>query len=531
MILIEKLSELSALLKNYRNDESEQNEDAVYSWFDDNREFFSDLSSKETLSVSDPIGDLCRLCICSLVDESVEEIFTYAPDEMLDYVIDEIASFIENDGKDISQRRFTFDEKVFIVDRYQDDRNLNIASDTEISFYRKFAQELCDAEELSGLLAVGYGTYGGNRAFPCDFEISRKCMHKLIEKYPDYHNVIFYANTLGYIYYYGRTNDGVPQYDEAFKYFSIAAHGGVYEAKYKIADMFRNGYGTIKNSRIAENIIYDLYSKNFKDFLDGDFDCKLADLALRMGSIAEDYDDPDEALLYYMQAEYAIRMRMQSSDYYGDSKVAASINEALTSVKQKIDFIPSTKIRFEDISELIGRNMKYGNKMDVTVKKTSDYNYKFTFSMHKGKFDKYAKRMFVCIPDIEMVGFYDKVTVTCNESSPLPEGKFLIDDVYSDALCYDGEPVILFSGDHLFSIKNPDSSNAKTFRFVSVRFNDYNIYDYLCDDESVKVGDFVIVNTRDEDVTVPVVNTFTKKECELSLPLKRYKHITSKLPD
>ncbi|MBQ3150602.1 MAG: hypothetical protein IJB86_05085, partial [Clostridia bacterium] len=121
MILIEKLSELSALLKNYRNDESEQNEDAVYSWFDDNREFFSDLSSKETLSVSDPIGDLCRLCICSLVDESVEEIFTYAPDEMLDYVIDEIASFIENDGKDISQRRFTFDEKVFIVDRYQDD--------------------------------------------------------------------------------------------------------------------------------------------------------------------------------------------------------------------------------------------------------------------------------------------------------------------------------------------------------------------------------------------------------------------------
>ena len=55
---------------------------------------------------------------------------------------------------------------------------------------------------------------------------------------------------IGYIYYYGRCWDGQPQYDEAFRYFSVGAAGGIYESRYKLADMFAKGYGVVQNKNI-----------------------------------------------------------------------------------------------------------------------------------------------------------------------------------------------------------------------------------------------------------------------------------------
>jgi TPR repeat protein len=59
-----------------------------------------------------------------------------------------------------------------------------------------------------------------------------------------------YANTLGYIYYYGRCNNGVPEYDQAFYYFSYAAANGLYEGMYKLADLFWHGYGCKKAPKL-----------------------------------------------------------------------------------------------------------------------------------------------------------------------------------------------------------------------------------------------------------------------------------------
>ncbi len=78
-----------------------------------------------------------------------------------------------------------------------------------------------------------------------------------------------YANTLGYIYYYGRCNGGVPEYDKAFYYFGIAAANGLYEGMYKLADMFRHGYGCRESRHTARNLYGMVYEDSLKHFLQG----------------------------------------------------------------------------------------------------------------------------------------------------------------------------------------------------------------------------------------------------------------------
>ena len=48
---------------------------------------------------------------------------------------------------------------------------------------------------------------------------------------------------LGYMYYYGRTTNGVPNKEKAFQYFAIGQFAGQYfECSYKLADCYMKGY-------------------------------------------------------------------------------------------------------------------------------------------------------------------------------------------------------------------------------------------------------------------------------------------------
>ena len=98
------------------------------------------------------------------------------------------------------------------------------------------------------------------------------------------------ANTLGYIAYYGRCEDGIPDYETAYKYFSFAAFNGVYEAQYKIADMFQKGNGVTRSPETAQGMIQRLYNENLRYIQRGIFASKFADVALRMGGLFADLE-------------------------------------------------------------------------------------------------------------------------------------------------------------------------------------------------------------------------------------------------
>lgn len=448
--------------------------------------------------------------------------------------IKEGAIFIEDRNKNYLERRYPLYIKERLIENLANDAVMDQASEEHITLYRIFAEELAGIDNIYGLNAVGYGCYGGNRAFDCDWERSRDCISKLFEIEDEMPKKAFLANTLGYIYYYGRCTDGVPDYEAAYKYFSFAAFNEVYEAQYKIADMFKNGYGVVKSPETAKNIIGMLYNENIKYIRDGEFNCKFADIALRMGGMCTDRDDGEndygEALYYYTQAEYAIRMRMTDANYYGDSKVSDAIANALASTKEKLSFKPRRSVRYYSLVGLLGAETIDGRKLNLVIKKQQDLTYKMTFTAHKRLGEKRGRKMFLTLPAIGMCGLFSKLTLTYKANKAIDESVLdrvlVVDEVSYNELLYDGAR--LLSTDGYYILKNNKKYVGKTYRFASVSFGTAKLYDYLCDDESVCVGDRVIVNAGGEEKEVVVCRMFEKTETEMSLPLKSYKHIIKK---
>lgn len=471
---------------------------------------------------------------------SDDDVLRHFADEMSawivqDFTIDfkslknEIRHYIEDKNKPITERHYPDYIKNRFLIKYNSDYALNNASEEATLLYKLFAEELCEKGEKQGLLAVGYGCYGGNRAFECNWKRAEECMLKLIDAVEYMPDRAFYANTLGYIYYYGRCNNDIPQYEEAYKYFSFAAFNEIYEAQYKIADMYKNGYGVIKSVETANNIIWKLYEKNRKYIANGEFDCKFADIALRAGNSYRNDDDVeesdfDEMLYYYMQADYAIRMRIQCGDYYGDNRVCTAIQEVLAETKRLMGFKALKKTDYYSLAGIFNDTLSVGNKLELKIKPLKNNRYKMTFKTHS------KKRMFITIPSLELCGMYEKLDVILKTDDIIKEdliGKtLLIDRIDYNDFMYDNKSVLELNGDYVFEITAPAKALEKTYRIASVCFNEGGkLYDYLCEDESIKENGIVTVTANGEEKSVRIVRILTKKESELSLPVSKYKKL------
>ncbi len=205
-------------------------------------------------------------------------------------------------------------------------------SNSRKELFKKIVNEECEKNNYLAMRIKGYGCYGGDKVFDCDWEESRKWITRLFETDGDPH----YANSLGYIYYYGRCNNGIPDYEKAFQYFSVGAAHDLYESMYKIADMFLSGKGCIKSPETSEYIIYKLYLDSKPRFCSGE-DANFADIALRWASKWQREEKYEIALYHYMEADFAIDRRLKKSDFFGDKKVKENITKSIEEVKSKLD--------------------------------------------------------------------------------------------------------------------------------------------------------------------------------------------------
>ena len=206
----------------------------------------------------------------------------------------------------------------------------------KIDEFKAYVEEGCKKEWVVALDTKAYGCYGGNKIFECDWTMSRDCLLKLVELTEE----PFYYNTLGYIYYYGRCNNGVPEYDKAFQYFAVGAAHGIFESMYKIADMFIAGKGCLKNPAAGAKIILSMFNENMDIFCENGFDSKFSDVALRVGGLFEKgigvEQSFEDAFAFYNEAKMAIDKRIKEYDFYGDKKVQKNIEEALERVREKL---------------------------------------------------------------------------------------------------------------------------------------------------------------------------------------------------
>lgn len=247
----------------------------------------------------------------------------------LESMIGMIDLFIEDRDLPVTERRFTVPQKIAFINHWDNNLLLKDAPEDIRSLFVMFTDELCDKLVFEALKAKAYGCYGGNAVYKCDFAKSAELMDILWRKF----NFGYAANTLGYIYYYGRI-DGKPDYEKAFYYFSVASNFNITEARYKLADMFMKGQFVHPNPQLAFQTYIKLYDETKFYFENGDYGCDFADCALRLGRALADI--PSQRIRRYgvlLEADYAIGKRIEKAYEYGDKQVQSSIREELAKAR------------------------------------------------------------------------------------------------------------------------------------------------------------------------------------------------------
>ena len=467
----------------------------------------------------------------------------------LDLLINEIKTWLANKDKPAREKTLTINQKKDFFSCWNE-RSLDHEPDWLKDLFRNITDELCELDDPEALETKAYACYGnGNAIYEQDWFASRDCLLKLMKLNPR----VPYANTLGYIYYYGRCNNGTPEYEKAFYCFSIGAAGGHPESRYKLADMFLHGYGVAKNERTAASIIWELYHEKLKEFCRGDFVSDFADVAFRAGNLLRDgiacWRDYDTAYYYYLQARFAIRMRKMQGNIYGDSRVAANIEEAVQGILSKTRYQKKQSIiSYSSMSFLLQNGLKKRHHMKMKISKKGNM-YNLTFWIVPFADEKYRPKLFVTIPDAGRSGFWEKLNVlaknvktfatvdmfapaslqkmkNANNDKAVSDATFItFDNVEGPDFYYYGKKVATIDAEYVLFLKEKDE---KKYRFASVAFTPGGKqYDYLCDID-LHPGDKAIVATERGETCVTVMKIAEKTESEMMLALDQYKHIVRK---
>ena len=474
-------------------------------------------------------------------------------DEMKTLFLEELAGFLHRNSEKEEEgntdmafpeydRPVSKDDMENYISYFEDDEYLNAATEPMLAKARSYIDLLCQEENVMALHMKGYACYGGNRLYPCDWKASRDCMLLLYDKTDN----PLYANTLGYIYYYGRCNGGLPEYDKAFHYFGISAANGLYEGMYKLADMFAHGYGCRKSPGTARSLYEIVYTDSLRHYLQGEENA-FADAALRMGNVYAKgigtEADVYTAYEYYLQAEYAAGIRARKSEFFGNVTVVTNIQKSLELVRSQLpedyftgylDYIEPYlfaglagdrhRCRLSRVINPAGHTELIAERLPCRQELYPDH---ILLTIPQVHFCDLTKRVSLTVDDKAEIWFKDDAREVkydfCEWSCAYSRYEFY----------YDEELVAWIRSEFYRFYRSPEEEPyGPEHRLVSVRFDaNGRTYDYICEDPEVKAGDRVVVNGYGGETEVTVTDVRVKRESELPLPVERYKKIVRKIRD
>lgn len=407
---------------------------------------------------------------------------------------------------------------------YKSYRHVEI-SDECLDFYQTKLMENAELGDNSSMELLGYEYYEGNNGFPNDFIKAEYWLNKYFNKTQD----TDVARTLGYIYYYGRCTNGVPEKEKAFQYFAMSHFAtNNEEATYKLADCYLKGYGTPICEEAAFKLVYSLFHKAKDDYLN-DMVNKYADVALRLAKYFRDgiYMEADKelALSLFIDARTAIKDRLETMDYIGDRGLAISIMHSIIDLKKELKIAPREVIDNGYVIDDIEWN-HHNCKFDLS-KKDND----ILLTIYPMKKYKNVSNV------LTSIGFAEKVKtatflIKCkrnNESfmKTISKGKLLSfdfrDKEFVVFLKVKGEVTrASIHYDKLLVLPKNNKNVSKLYNIVSVApYGNDRKYDYLCDNENIEKGDYVYIMVRGELKEVQVLESYTLYEDEIALPFEK----------
>lgn len=457
-----------------------------------------------------------------------------------------ISAYRADRTKPLAERTFTEKQKQEFLSLWDMDQ-VELTGTPEIrELYVKIVNELAAKDDPAALAQKAYASYGeGKAGFPQDWKASRECLLRLEEIAPS----ATFANTLGYLAYYGRCTDGVPDYDEAFRWFTIGAAGGVYESRYKLADLFRDGKGCPKDPEIAHRMIMELFQDNLGHFCSGEARSKFADIALRAGNLERDgvgcTPTREETYAYYLMAKAAIRMRRLAQDCYGDSTVEEHIDEGMkavlpgSAVEEKLD-----RIEFDEASlpALVRYALRDGRRvaLDYAWKDKEKGKLSLTLRIQDRPDAQYPSKMLVLLPEAHFCGFVERLSfkgkVRPKDAPGLRgrSGTIVFDEMgcrapwFTTLLLY-GEEKAALNGTFVLDAQELP---GKKRRYAAVSFNDPDrTWNYLAGDLELAPGDTVLVPWSGQTCEGTIVRLAARRDSEMPLFQGDYRKILKKAAD
>ena len=456
----------------------------------------------------------------------------------LQTILRDVEAVIANRGKDFEQMTFTDHQKERYIGQFESDKRVTHSSEFERELCLRYTEELITRNSVAALKLKGYACYGGNGLYDCDWNVSRDCMLRLYDLTDD----PMYANTLGYIYYYGRCNDGAPEYEKAFTMFTVAAANGLYEAMYKLGDMYRHGYACKQSPRTAKRLYSMVYSDSLGAFEADPTGGNFADAALRMGDVffygIDEKRDAITAYGYYLQALYAARLRLRNSDFFGDTTVAFNAQKALEAARAELpdDYFRNSVNVW--LPGLLKQMVSGGYRATVEGSEALPGETKLRIERQPMRGEEKARPMLLVLPQLaycQLVRRFDVVSASDKLALTTGFGAVRFDCAELNAekrrieFYYDGKLVRSVKSKEYY-IDRANGTEAPVYRMVSVAFQPGGrTYSYICDEAGVKPGDTVVVETQDGEAQAEVVSVRFRYESELALPVRKYKSVIMKL--
>ena len=287
-------------------------------------------------------------------------------------IIGRIDSYLINDGHPQGQWVYSQSQMKHVIGAYESDEDLKGATPEALALYREFVRRLYRVGDLQAIRILAFGYMTGGIAYRQNFELARMYLQELYDRTGD----AYAANCLGYIYYHGLSNNGIPQYDKAFPLFAYAVLDGVDEAIYMAGDMLIHGQGTVKNIDMGLNLLVEGYRNALYDFCREDFECRFAEYAAHMGACCMEGlifgMGTKDAYRFYLEAEYAAEKRKKTKRPV-DQALLDQISRNLEYIRDKVKLDPDQTVLKADFPVFISLlyEERYPVKVTITKKRGS----------------------------------------------------------------------------------------------------------------------------------------------------------------
>lgn len=250
-------------------------------------------------------------------------------------ITDRIESYQFCKGKPQGAWVYSPSQMRHVIGEYTKDEDLRKASPEERALFKDFVKKLYRLGDIQAIRILAWSHYEGNVCYRQNWNKAKKYMLELFEKAGDPSA----ANSLGYIYFYGRCNNGEPEYEEAFKYFSYGALDGIDESIYKVADMLIHGTGVRKNVDMGMEMLVNGYRETLFDLCQGNYDCRFAEYAFRMGDASKEgliYGLGNrDAYRFYLETKMALEKR-KHLNFFGEAERIADVEERLSQMAKTL---------------------------------------------------------------------------------------------------------------------------------------------------------------------------------------------------